>query len=229
MKRGYSKYSITGLFVLLALASCNDDESRNATTPPPAVQQPDTVSFQRDNEIYASWEEFYRKEDLSFSLDSFLRADTITGELHISAYRPSDSFYNSFGNLLVYNADSTMFIDAYSSNWIVEKGNDGKMHAREAEIDQEVTVVNKKTNVRSRLFFCGPGCQVQKVFWYNEHIVGIMGLMAEYSDEYYTPTIWYVNIENGITIPYQSNASVSIIQANDYVKNYMGSKGVTVE
>jgi hypothetical protein len=56
-----------------------------------------------------------------------------------------------------------------------------------------------------------------------------MGLMTEYSDEYYTPTIWFVNIHNGITIPYEYNSSVSIIQANDFMKNHLESRGVNVD
>lgn len=227
MKPRFSIYSV--LFAItLAIFSCNDDKEPAEVT---IVDAPvdSLVSLNASDRVYISWDEFYKKNDITFSLDSFLKADTITGELYTISYTPSPEYFENFGNLLVYNEDSSKFIDAFSSSWIIEKGTDGKLHAREGEIDQEVTIVNKKEKIRTRLFFCGPGCMVQKVFWYNEDVVGIMGLMAEYADEYYTPTIWFVNIHNGITIPYQYSSSVSIVHANDYIDNYIESRGIKVD
>jgi len=228
MKMRYYSCNIILAVTLIMLSGCATDDKKQVETPP-IEKTADTIGLETNNNIYTSWEEFYKKEDISFALDSFFKNDTIIGELHITSYKPNDSFYTNFGNLLVYNSDSTMFIDAFSTNWIIERDRNGKLTAREGEIDQEVTVVDKKAQTRNRLFYCGPGCQVQKVFWYNDDIVGIMGLMTEYSDEYYTPTIWFVNIHNGITIPYEYNSSVSIIQANDFMKNHLESRGVNVD
>lgn len=226
MKTHNIKTGIASIALATMLSACGDDTPPTTETIPPPV---DTIALKTDGEAYAVWQDFYKKNDISFSLDSFKKSDTLKGELYTTTFIPSDSFNKKFGKLLVYNNDSSMFLDAYSTTWLVDIDKQGKLHAREGEADQEVTFINTKTNERKRLFFCGPGCQVQKVFWYNDEVVGIMGLMAEDSDEYYTPTIWFVNVNNGITIPYQYNSSVSIIHAHDYMKQHLESKGITMD
>lgn len=226
MKRIF--YSICLLAAgIISFTSCTD-EGEQAPVEANIPEQPETIELKPDSEIFLGWDDFYSKEDIAFSIDSFDKADTLTGELFTQHFTPTDSFYMRFKNLLVYNEDSSMFIDPYSGSWIIEIGKDGKQYAREGEVDQEVTVVNTQTNTRTRLLFCGPSCLIQRAFWYNDHIVGIMGLMAEYADEYYTPTIWFVNINNGITIPYQYHSSVSIIKGNKYTERYLKSKGVSM-
>ena len=227
MKNGILKVGIVVFALAVLLSACTDDDNQQPVDA--AIDNPDHIVLRADSEAFASWEEFYSKDDISFSIDSFRKTDTVNGELFSRKFIPDDSFYACFGKLLVYNSDSSMFIDAYSTSWIVEAGKDGLLHAREGEVDQEVTVVNTKTNMRTRLLFCGPACQVQKAFWYNDQVVGIMGLMAEYADEYYTPTIWFVNINTGTTIPYQYHSSVSIIYGQDYMKRHMESKGVKLD
>ena len=155
MKPRFSIYSV--LFAItLAIFSCNDDKEPAEVT---IVDAPvdSLVSLNASDRVYISWDEFYKKNDITFSLDSFLKADTITGELYTISYTPSPEYFENFGNLLVYNEDSSKFIDAFSSSWIIEKGTDGKLHAREGEIDQEVTIVNKKEKIRTRLFFLRTG------------------------------------------------------------------------
>ena len=56
-----------------------------------------------------------------------------------------------------------------------------------------------------------------------------MGLSSEYSDEYFTPVVWFVNIHNGITIPYYYNSQLSIVEAEDYMKTILQRKGVIWE
>lgn len=213
--------------ILLLAAACTGDKNQ-----PVSADNKDSVNaeinLKEHAELYTSWDEYYSKYDLSFSLDSFMKSDTVAGELHIRSYIPTDSFYRLFGGLITYNSDSSKFIDAYSTSWIIEADSDGKLHGREGEPDQEVCVIDLKKNTRTRLLFCGPGCQVQKVFWYNEDVVGIMGLMSDYADEYYTPVIWFVNISNGLTIPYEYNSTISIIHAEDYMKKVMERSGITL-
>ena len=142
MKMRYHNCNILLAVTLIILSGCATDE-KQAENPPITIAA-DTIGHETNNNIYTTWEEFYKKEDISFTLDSFLKNDTIIGELHITSYKPNDTFYRNFGNLLVYNSDSSMFIDAFSTNWIIERDGNGKLTAREGEIDQEVTVVDKK-------------------------------------------------------------------------------------
>lgn len=227
MMAAKSLYSITALAIALTLTACTDEKEKPVENLP--VKVVDTIGIQHDNNAFVSWEEFYKNNDVTFSLDSFMKTDTVKGELLTVSYVAPDTFYQQFGNLIVYNQDSTQFIDAYSTAWISEKGADGKYHMRESDPDQEVVIVNLKNKIKTRILYCGPGCQVQKTFWYNENVVGIMGVITEYADEYYTPVIWFVNIHNGITIPYYYNSTVSILDASDFLKRHLESKGVIVD
>ena len=215
------------LGLILGMAACGGCDDKQATE----VQKPvtDTISLKNNSEVYAAWDELYSAEDPAFSIDSFIKDDTAKNELFLSDFTPTDSFYLRFGSLLVYNPDSSMFIDAYSTSWIIEPGNGGKLYAREGEVDNEVSIVNTKTNKRIRLLYCGPSCQFQKAFWYNDEIVGVMGMMAEYADEYYTPVIWFVNINTGVTIPYYYHSGISIVNAHDYMKRHMKTKGINLD
>lgn len=223
MKTGsiISKIAFSFVFSIVICTSCNDE-------PVEEISQSvaDTISLDGNNEVYAAWDDIYSAEDPAFSIDSFIKNDTIRNELFVTDFTASDTFFQRFGKLLVYNSDSSIFIDAYSTSWLIEQGKAGTLYAREAEVDQEVTIVNTKTNKRTRLLFCGPACQFQKAFWYNDEIVGVMGMMAEYADEYYTPTIWFVNINNGVTIPYHYHSAVSLVNARDYMRRHMESRGI---
>lgn len=224
-RQNWSRVLILGLVIsLAACGGCKDEET--VTEQPPVA---DTISLNGNSEVYAVWDELYSQDDPSFSIDSFLKSDTVKNELFVADFHPTDSFYQRFASLLVYNSDSSLFIDAYSTAWIIEPRKDGSLRAREGEVDQEVAIVNPKTGKKTRLLYCGPSCQFQKVFWYNDDIVGVMGMVSEYSDEYFTPAIWFVNIHNGNTIPYYYHSSVSIINAQEYMKRHLESRGIKTE
>lgn len=210
--------------IVITLPACNDDDTGTQDTIP--VVDTTKIVLDTNEDVYASWDDFYSKDDIAFSLDSFMKSDTLNGELYIQSFEPDKDYYTNYGPLLVYNYDSSMFIDAYSTAWIIEADKEGQLYAREGEVDQEVTVIDTHKHVKTRLLFCGPSCIIQKAFWYSKDIVGIMGLMSEYTDEYYTPTIWFVNINNGVTIPYQYHSSISITQADDYMVRYLESRGI---
>ncbi|MCB0699699.1 MAG: hypothetical protein H6551_10970 [Chitinophagales bacterium] len=212
------------LFVLL-LAACTDEEKQPDSK---AEGTMDAIVLDSDNTAYLSWDEYYSKNDIHFSIDSFIANDTINAELLIRSVDLSDDFYNLYGRLIEYNDDSSKFIDPFSYSLIMENEN-GKLIARGGEVDHEVTVVDIKTKTSTRLLFCGPSCEIQKAFWYNENIVGIMGLTSEYSDEYFTPVIWFVNIKNGLMIPYYYNSTVSLEETEDYLEKYLNSKGIEYE
>lgn len=214
------------LGLLFAITGCNDDaEEKPVET---ATEQPKEISLNLANEHFSEWDDFYSKNDQAFSIDNFDKTDTLKGELYTQQFTADDSFYMRYGKLLEYNADSTMFIDPYSGSWIIEVRKDGMPYAREGEIDQEVAVIDVNKQTRTRLLFCGPSCIIQRAFWYDTDIVCIMGLLAEYSDEYYTPTVWFVNINNGVTIPYQYHSNVSIMDGNEYTAQYLQSRGVNM-
>lgn len=226
--RRLSFFAITmGLCIIFS--ACSDDSNKDETTTVEHITT-DSINLQKDKEVYATWGELYGNEDIPFSLDSFTTTNNIKGDLFTQPFEPDADYYKLYGNLLVYNADSSTFIDAYSTTWIIEEQENGVLYARAGEVDQEVAIVNTQTNIRTRLLFCGPSCIVQKAFWYNENIVGIMGMIDENNNQQYTPTIWFVNIHNGITIPYQNHSGgISQLQSDSYIKQHMESKRIKMQ
>ena len=214
-----------GIMSVMFACSCSNDED---TEKPKELEENigDKIILDTQNEVFKTWDEFYSKDDLTFSIDSFQLIDTIAGELYTSTANLSDTFFKCYSKLIIYNDDSSKFIDPLSYSLIVEADSKGKLHARGGEVDHEVSVVDIDKKTRTRLLFCGPSCEIQKAFWYNDQIVGIMGLSSEYSDEYFTPMIWFVNINNGITIPYEYHSNISIAEASSFLKDYVESKGI---
>lgn len=213
------------VWVVLFFACTNNDEKQTASD---VEAQADSIFLDLENDVYKSWDDYYSADDIHFAIDSFLKDDTIKGELHTRSADIDEDFYRHYGTLIEYNKDSTLFLDPYSYSLIIERQN-GKLIARGGEIDHEVSVVNIAQNTRTRLLFCGPSCEIQKVFWHSDHIVAIMGLTSEYADEYYTPVIWFVNINNGLTIPFHYNSNVSIAETHDYLGKHLKEKGVILE
>ena len=84
MKMRYYNCYIILAVTLIILSGCADDDKKQAENPPITIVT-DTIGLEINNDIYTSWEEFYKKEDIVFTLDSFLRNDTIIGELHITS------------------------------------------------------------------------------------------------------------------------------------------------
>lgn len=225
------KYSICNIVFLASLlifiSACTENDEKQAMTNIDDASA-DSIFINPENDAYSSWDNYYRHNNISFSMDSFMRADTIISDLLIRSAELDKDFYEQFSSLIVYNEDSTLFLDAYSYSMIVEK-KDGKLYARGGEVDNEVSVVNPDSKTRTRIFFCGPSCIIQKVFWHNKNIAGIMGLTSEDSDEYYTPVVWFVNVNNGVTIPYYYNNNISLAEVQNYQEEYLKSKGIIQE
>lgn len=228
----FSKSIHTKLLIacFITLAACTDDsEEQKPVKVDTADLNKDSVFLDSSEPAFSNWQEHYKIDDISFSLDSFMLSDTVSAQLYSTTADLSPEYFDLYGKLLVYNDDSSLFIDPFSYSLIIEKDKGGKLYAREGEVDNEVAIINPKTNTRTRLLFCGPSCQVQKVFWYNDDVVCIMGLSSEYTDEYFTPMVWFVNIHNGMTIPYEYSSNVNISEAYDYLKKFVESKGIEMK
>src|SRR5690606_18358326 len=113
------------------LSACNDDTVENE----PVTVDHGRTGQEKNNEIYTGPEDLNNREDIRFSLDSVSDINSDKGNMFTQEFKPDAGFYKLYGNLLVYNADSSIFIDAYSNNWIIEERNDGALYAREGEVD----------------------------------------------------------------------------------------------
>lgn len=141
--------------------------------------------------------------------------------------RLDDEFYKNYGKLLVYNPDSTRFIDFLSYNIIIDEDKNGNMTARSGEADQEIKVYDTKTNTGKRVFYLGTCCRVQKAFWYSADIIGLIGMASPGANQYYMPVIWFINITNGSLYTYELKKDIEAQEPADLMKQTIESKGIT--
>jgi hypothetical protein len=79
-----------------------------------------------------------------------------------------------FKPYLIYSSDSTKAIDLVSYNFIVDKSS-GKQVLESAGPDTEVGIINLKNNMRTRIFYSGPGTIIREGKWLDSATVLLGG------------------------------------------------------
>lgn len=79
-----------------------------------------------------------------------------------------------FKPYLIYNKDSTKAIDLVSYNFIVDK-KDGTQVLEPSGPDTEAGIINLKDNMRTRIFYSGPGTIMREGKWLDSTIVLLGG------------------------------------------------------
>jgi hypothetical protein len=218
--------SCTGL-ILVLLLSCEvrTRKPQETNTPVDTTHTPEnpiTILKERPS-IYSTWGSYYRlgsPEDFSAIEKSKIELSKTDLKLH-------DSFYRDYKRLLVYDQDSSRFIDPFSYLLLIDKNKKtDQLHARLGEPDQEISVYDIKAKKRKRVFFCGTTCRVDKAFWYNKDIIGLMGLTSQTADEHYQPVIWFVNIVDGSLVQYFYTKDILDTDINNFIQQEVESKGI---
>jgi len=79
-----------------------------------------------------------------------------------------------FKPYLIYNSDSSKAIDLVSYNYVLDK-QDGKAVLEAAGPDTEAGIINLKNNMRTRIFFSGPGTVMREGKWLDSTTVLLGG------------------------------------------------------
>lgn len=177
-------------------------------------------------QLYKEWGNTYKEKDAQFSLDSFEYLSEYNDEFLSSKVNLDKSFYKKYGRLLVYNFDSTRFIDPFSYFLVLSIDKNGKVIRGGTEADQEVAVVDKKTNTRYRVFFCGTPCFVAKAGWLDNERIVLFGLTTEDGDDNFTPTIWLIDLKTASTTEYNYNKSINDVGPDELLDHVLNSKGI---
>ena len=104
----------------------------------------------------------------TFQLTRFWKEDSLLT-------RPFDGgerFFDNYGPLLKYSADSSRFIDLDSYNISIRKNNKGERVGSPQGPDTEVNLVDLNRKVSTRLIFLGPGNNIEDAYWLdNQNLV----------------------------------------------------------
>lgn len=226
--RGYWREYVVIIAAAL-LAACNSRREVNKEQPAiadsTAMPEQPLLELMHNNPSFTYWTNNYHIQPA----DSFTESTSAT-DLYIYPDKIDTASYSLYKPVLVYNRDSSSFIDAFSYRYIFEYDKAGRLTARGGDPETEVAVVNLKTMQRTRIYYCGTGCIIQKVSWVNDDEVAVAGMVADNEDEVrYMPVIWFINTKNGHTVQYEYGKTFSEAEAVAYLVKEISAKGIVFE
>ncbi|OLY90934.1 hypothetical protein SAMN05444008_1178 [Cnuella takakiae] len=173
---------LTRLFAIAAIGLCtsctNNADTESATTDT-AAAQPEADLSQLTPEArmvqtaFPNMYMFLEGQDPSFDPANFQETEGGYGEpLPPRFFAPEE--LEQFKPYLIYNTDSTKAIDLVSYNYIIDK-KDGQQVLTGAGPDTEVGIINLQNNMRTRIFFAGPGTVMREGKWIDSSTVMLGG------------------------------------------------------
>lgn len=170
------------LFILAALCAataCTNNAGTNAVSADTSAiaATPLSPEAQMVQTAFPNMYQILKGQDASF--DPALFEETEGG---YSAPPPLRFFppeeLEQYKPYLIYNSDSTKAIDLVSYNFIVDK-NDSTQVLKAAGPDTEVSIINLENNMRTRIFYSGPGTIIREGKWLDSAAVLLGGAEKE--------------------------------------------------
>ena len=193
---------LTFISILAALffSDCksNPDEDQQAVAAGgETTERLDTVFSQRDiaylSQLKASTYAIAQHAPIVWSKFTMV-ASSQDDSLVTSPFRPDSSFYRTYGRLLKYSPDSSMFIDMDSYNIDFQKNKSGRLYPIEHGPDTEVSLVDLEKKQRTRLVFLGPGNGVEDGGWIDSNSVVLIGYYEKDTSKIKKAVIWRYHV-----------------------------------
>jgi hypothetical protein len=169
------------LFVLIALCaatactnSTNSTGSNEISTDTSAIAAaPPSPEMQMVATAFPNMYQILRGQDASFDPALFEESEGGYGAPPPPRFFPPEEL-EQFKPYLIYSADSTKAIDLVSYNFIVGKSN-GKQVLEASGPDTDAGIINLKNNMRTRIFYSGPGTIIREGKWLDSATVLLGG------------------------------------------------------
>lgn len=185
---------IYALFAILFIWSCDNKKETSPSeipTPPTEAEKPvEEIDANKPNEFNA-WVDYYKRLQSDFSVEKFKKDasfDVIRSESSAKPVWDKD-FDPLYKDYLIYNSDSTQYIDIDSYKWGLEKDKKLQINA-----DQEVVLVNIPEKKVQRILFYGPAYWVEAAYFKNDSTV----VLLENSEEN-IPAYQEINLNKNTT------------------------------
>jgi len=104
---------------------------------------------------------------------------------------------------LIFNADSTLAIDPYSYNYIIQK-RQGRYRVSEAGPDVEIGLVDLKQNARRRLWYSGPAAAILDAKWKSKTELLLSGV-EQLDTAGYQPFVLVIDVTDNHVQRWQSD------------------------
>ena len=159
----------------------------------------ETISFFNQS----GFSDFARSKAPGFDWSKFRIATSWQDDsLHVTNFTAPDN-YEIYKRLFRYSPDSTMYLDLDSYNVLIQKDKRGNYVADDAGPDTEVSLVNTRTNKKTRLLYTGPGNSVEDGAWIDSDNLVIMGFQEADSTDNRIPVLWRFNISSNTFYQYE--------------------------
>jgi hypothetical protein len=192
--------NLSGLIFIAALfiASCEDkpdetDPSQTAVEDSIANGNIDTVLSNETIALFnqSGFSTFAKSKAPDFDWSKFRMMNSWKEDsLYITPFEPTADFYEIYKPYLKYSPDNTMFIDLDSYNLTVEKDKNGQKIAIESGPDTEVSLVDVKSNKKTRLVFLGPGSSIEDGSWIDNDNLILLGFQESGNASNKVPVIY---------------------------------------
>ncbi len=138
------------------------------------------------------WVSYQQEQNPEFDPARFVLQDTSIYKPVTSEFYPDRTFREFYGNLLVYNNDSSRIVDLYSYRFAMEKDGQGNLRIHESP-DTEVAVIIPGHNRKERIMFMGPIGAYDHAFWVDDRHILVAGNVDEEGLGKRSPILWLIN------------------------------------
>ena len=175
MKKSNIIYLISVFFLF---QSCNlkkekEPQEEQITT---QTDKPTEHVNQYSQEVFNSWLDYYKNEINNFDSSKFEKEKPFKIVRAKSDLTPvwDEKFDSIYKDFLIYNPDSTKYIDFDSYKWKLNNKKDLQIGP-----DQEIVLVNIPEKKVERLLFYGPSYWVENAYFKNDSIIVLMENSSE--------------------------------------------------
>ena len=138
---------------------------------------------------------FAKKKTPAFDWKKFrMTGSWVADSLRITTFAPSPTYFASYGKLIKYSPDSSMFVDLDSYSFDVRKDSSGKLRGTDMGTDTEISLVIPSQNKKERLLFFGPGSSVDDAYWLDKDHLILIGVQDHGGDTGKTAALWKYNV-----------------------------------
>ena len=187
--------------------SSPDEDQQAVAVSEETTERLDTIFSRRDiaylNQLRTSTYSITQNTPIDWSKFTMVTSSQ-DDSLLTSPFRPDTSFYRTYGRLLRYSPDSSMFVDLDSYNMDFQKNKAGKLYPIEHGPDTEVSLVDLEKNQRTRLVFLGPGNGVEDGGWIDSNSVVLIGYYEKDTSKIKKAVIWRYHVPTKTFHVYES-------------------------
>lgn len=203
----YTIYSSMLAFLFMAATACSDNAGKKAEpddtsdTDSVVVNGPDTTLTEETIQRFqtAGFTDYAKSKIPSFDWSKFKYKSSYEQDSMLTAdFKPSKTYYASYGAYLKYSPDSSRFIDLDSYNIDIRKDASGKLIGTAGGPDTEVSLIDPKSGKSKRLLFMGPGGSVEDAFWTSNNELVIVGTQENEENGGKKVTVWKINLKDNM-------------------------------